>query len=129
MFKLIDFTESHHGNQYLDLSRLSIFLGLNSAQEKEMLTSLLKSKGQMLTKESWEEYRSCYDIMIRMVFVELIVSYLKEVYIFSSFRPIKILSIIETFSKNNKAFFRLPIINEHYEFIYRMMLEPIIGKE
>jgi hypothetical protein len=129
MFKLIDFTQSYHGNEYLDLSRLAIFLGLNSVQEKEMLTASLKSKNQTFTKELWEEYRSCYDVMIRMIFVELIVSYLKEVYIFSSFRPIKILSIIEVFSKNNKAFFRLPVINQHYEFIYKMMLEPIIGKE
>lgn len=129
MFKLIDFTESYHGNPYLDLSRLAVFLGLNSAQEKEMLSAFLQSKDQIFTKESWEEYRSCYDVMIRLIFVELIITYLKEVFVFSSFRPIKILSIVEVFSKNNKAFFRLPVINKHYEFVYKMMLEPIIGKE
>lgn len=126
-FKIIDFTDCHAGNQYLDLARLSIYLGLDSNKEKEMLSSFLKP--QELTKENWQEYRSCYDIAIRLAFIELVTTFLKEVYIFSSFRPAKILSIIEIFSKNNAAFFRLPVISKHYQFVYEMMLEPLIGKE
>jgi len=129
MFKMIDFVDCYAGNHFLDLARLSIYLGLDANKEKEMLSSFLKLRSESLTKENWQEYRSCYDIMIRLVFIELIVSYLKEVYIYSSFRPAKILSIIEVFSKNNTSFFRLPVIGKYHEFVYNMMLEPLIGKE
>lgn len=128
-FKLIDFNKSYLANRYLDLSRLAIFLGLTSFEEKNMLLEYLSSQKKEFNQQEWEEYRSCYDIMIRIVFIELISTYLKEVYVFSSFRPAKILNVIDVFVKNNKAFFRLPIINKHYEFIYKIMLESIIGQK
>ena len=128
-FKMIDFTDSYMGNAYLDLSRLSIYLALDSNQEKQMLAEFLKFKNKSLNEQEWQQYRSCYDISIRMIFIELLVNYLKEVYIFSSFRPEKILNAVDIFSKNNKVFFRINPINQHKDFVYKVILEPLIGKE
>lgn len=128
-FKFIDFTQSFSGNRYLDLARLSIFLGLDMQKEKAMLNAFHKDLSNINFLSIWSEYRACYDIMIRVVFLELLFDYMKEVYIMSSSRPLKILQIIDLFSKNREQFIKLmPVLKNNQEFVESIFLEPITGK-
>ena len=128
MFKMIDFTDSFMGNRYFDLARLSIYLGLDAPSEKKMLSEFFASRNEQLNASLWEEYRECYDVMIRIVFLEIVSNFLKEVYVLSSQRPRKIWECIELFSKNSTPFYRLiPIVQENYQFVSSVVVSPMIG--
>jgi hypothetical protein len=73
------------------------------------------------------EYEICYQISLRKIFLEILTDYLKEVYVFSSSRPMKITDCVDCFSKNAASFFRIQAVDKHKEFIYKCILEPILG--
>jgi aminoglycoside phosphotransferase len=126
-FKFIDLNDSFHGNPYLDLASLIIYSGLSKEMEKHIVESFIKIQNKSDMAEQMISYQSCYQIMIRKIFLELLTTYLKEVYVFSSSRPMKIVDCVDLFSKNAASFFRISAVEKHKEFIYRCMLEPIVG--
>lgn len=126
-FKFIDFNDSYHGNQLLDLASLIIHTGLNEHSSKQLIENFLCAQGSEYSEQAHSEYRVCYQIMIRKIFLETLTSYLKEVYVFSSSRPMKILDCIDLFSKNAHNFFKISAVAKHKEFIYKSMMEPIVG--
>jgi thiamine kinase-like enzyme len=128
-FSLIDFNESFLGNRYFDLATLMIYSGIKDQLEKEFFIAFLESQGKTFSQVEWIEYRTCYEVAIRKIFLEILSTYLKETYIFSSFRPMKIHDVVETFARSHETFFKIPAVNKHYEFIYKCILEPIIGSE
>ncbi len=123
-FNFLDFGSAFCGNSLLDLASLSINVGLNKKMDKQLFDLFVGDN-----KEKWPQYRSCCEMMYRKIFLESFVSYLKEVYMFSSFRPKKILEIADLFSKNSQQFGAIPCVSKNYEFIYKTMLEPIIGRD
>lgn len=128
-FKFIDLTESYLGHPYLDLCSFCIHCGLEQDQELKLLDKFINLKGLDNREEELGKYQKCRDIMSRIIFLNILVEYLKEVYVFSSSRPMKILDIINLFAINSKRFFQIPAINKHYEFIYKSILEPVINKD
>lgn len=129
VFKFIDFNYSFCGNPYLDLANLSISIGAKEDFQIQLLTEYLSAQGKPFTKNDWVHYRSCYDIMIRVVFLKLLFSYLKEVYVFASQNPVKIFEMVQMFAKNDEEFLKIGIVRTHHEFIHRCLLEPVIGRE
>jgi thiamine kinase-like enzyme len=126
-FKFIDFGDCYHGSPYLDLASLIIHSGLNADIEKHIVHLFIEqNKNNNIAKE-WMAYQSCRHIMIRKIFLEILITYLKEVYVFSSSRPMKILDCIDLFSKNISSFFMISAVEKHKEFIYQCLLEPIVG--
>jgi hypothetical protein len=75
------------------------------------------------------EYRQCFDLVLRKIFLEILFNFLKEVYIFESERPFKLLDVIDTFSQNQNKFMKIVVINKNFEFIYNLFLQPLIGVE
>ena len=75
------------------------------------------------------EYRQCFDLVLRKIFLEILFNFLKEVYIFESERPFKLLDIIDTFSQNQSKFMKIAAISKNFEFIYNLFLQPLIGTE
>jgi hypothetical protein len=124
-FDFIDFDNSFKGNRYFDLASLVINIGVNQDTERQIFNFHSKN----LPLNCWSEYKACYEVAIRKTFLEMLISYLKEVYIFSSFRPIKILEMATKFSNNNQRFSNIPSVLKSYEFIYKTMFEPIIGQD
>lgn len=129
LFKFIDFDHSFCGNPNLDLAHLAISIGAKEEFQIELLTRYLDTQGKPFTKNEWVNYRSCYDIMIRVAFLKLLFSYLKEVYVFSSRNEIKIFEMVQMFAKNNEEFLKIGVVRTHHEFIHRCLLEPVIGRE
>jgi hypothetical protein len=79
--------------------------------------------------EEWIEYKKCFDLALRKIFLELFFNFFKEIYLFESKRPAKLLEIIEIFSQNQNNFIKIPIINKNFKFIYDLFLQPLIGSE
>lgn len=128
-FVLVDYDNSFYGNQFLDLASLMIWCGISGKDEKDFFTEWLAESGQQLSQSIWVEYKTCYEYMIRKVFLEILSSYLKEVYVLASTRPMKILYLVDIFAKNSVEFLRIASVAKHYDFITKSMLEPIIGSE
>jgi thiamine kinase-like enzyme len=126
-FKFVDFNDSYFGNQLLDLASLVIYSGLSNDNGKELIENFLCTQCKEYSEQALLEYRVCYQIMVRKVFLEILITYLKEVYVFSSSRPMKILDCIDLFSKNADDFFRIPAVVKHKEFIYKTIMEPVVG--
>jgi hypothetical protein len=124
-FKFIDFTEAYLGNVYLDIAGLCIYYGFDEEKEKFVLDKFMQNNGINQTEDQYTEYEVCSQIMRRKIFLDILTDYLKEVYVFSSSRPMRIAEIINLFAMNSKKFFRIPAVNKHYEFLYKCILEPI----
>ena len=127
--RLIDFSDANLSNHYMDLSYLMIQCGSHKEQEKRLIELWLTMQGKKATASDYAEYALCYEVSIRMVFMQILMGYLKEIYVFSSSRPMKILELIDLFSKNSEKLFKLPAVMDHYEFVYKNILEPILGSE
>jgi len=127
-FKFIDFTESYIGNIYLDIAGLCIYYGFDEQKEKFVLDKFMQINGIDPTQDQYAEYEVCSQIMRRKIFLDILTEYLKEVYVFSSSRPMRIAEIINLFAMNSKKFFRIPTVNKHYEFLYKCILEPITSE-
>lgn len=128
-FKFINLCNSFEGNLYYDLANLVINCNLNNNLEKKLFDSVLKNKKSNLVAEEWMEYRQCFDLVLRKIFLEILFNFLKEVYIFESERPFKLLDVIDTFSQNQNKFMKIVVINKNFEFIYNLFLQPLIGVE
>jgi hypothetical protein len=127
-FKFFNLFNAFSGNMYCDLASLVINLSLNKNIEKKMFNLFVKNKTTELIADEWIEYRKCFDLVSRKIFLELLFVYLKEVYLFSSKRPSKLFEIIEIFSQNKINFLKIPIVNKNFELIYNLLLHPLIGK-
>lgn len=128
-FKFFNLSNAFSGNMYCDLANLVITSSLSKELEKKIFNLFVKHKNTQSIANEWIEYRKCYDLISRKIFLELLFSFLKEIYLFSSKRPIKLLQIIEIFSHNENNFLKIPTINRNYEFIYNALLQPLIGRE
>ena len=128
-FKFINLCNSFEGNLYYDLANLVINCNLNNNLEKKLFDSVLKNKKSNLVAEEWMEYRQCFDLVLRKIFLEILFNFLKEVYIFESERPFKLLDVIDTFSQNQSKFMKIAVISKNFEFIYNLFLQPLIGVE
>jgi hypothetical protein len=128
-FKFFNLSNAFTGNMYCDLANLVITSSLNKELEKKIFNLFVKYKNTQLIAEEWIQYRKCYDLISRKIFLELLFLFLKEIYLFSSRRPIKLLQIIEIFSQNQNNFLKIPTVNKNYEFIYNTLLQPLIGNE
>lgn len=129
VFKFIDFDHSFCGNPYLDLAQLCISIGAKEKLQMDILIEYKNAQGKTFVKEDWADYRSCFNIMIRVMFLKLLFSYLKEVYALSSQNPVRIFDMVQMFAKNDEEFSKIGPVRENHEFIHRCLLEPVIGRE
>lgn len=128
-FKFINLCDSFYGNSYFDLASLVINCGFSKNIEKKLFNSFMKNKKSNQIAEEWIEYRQCFDLVLRKIFLEVLFNYLKEVYLFESNRPAKLLEVIEIFSQNQNDLLKIPVVNKNFKFIYNLFLEPLIGSE
>ena len=128
-FKFINLCDSFMGNSYFDLANLVIYCGFNKNTEKKIFDIFLKNKKINSVAEEWMEYRQCFDLVLRKIFLQILFNFLKETYLFESKRPLKFLDVIDIFSKNQNNFLKIPIIHQNFEFLYNLFLQPLIGVE
>ncbi len=128
-FKLINFTDCYKGNAFFDLAALVCCMDLDFDQEKSLFYSFIKFQKKEFSIELWQSYKICYDIFIRLLLLQIVFSYLKEVYVLESSRPSKINKLINTFILNADRFYKINGIIPYVEFLYTSLLEPLIGRK
>ena len=112
------------GNKYVDLIDIMLGLGLKKEDDNRFL-NLFCDKLQV--PHNNEIYEKFYQLQIRKKLAELIISYIKEVYLYDSYRYQKIFFIADTFSQCYKRFCSIDIFKKNREFIMKTICEPIFG--
>lgn len=128
-FKLINFTDCYKGNAFFDLAALVCCMDLNFDQEKNLFHLFIKNQDKDFSVDVWQSYKICYDIHIRLLLLQIIFSYLKEIYVLESSRPSKINKLINIFILNAERFYKINGIIPYVEFLYTSILEPLIGRK
>jgi hypothetical protein len=123
-FKFIDLHDGFMGNRFFDIVRFMMQVGLSLDSQKKFIAQFL---GSELNGEQIDEYNTCYNVVIRLVAYQAIFDYLTEVYLYENSRPHKLLESIDLFARNEEALKRIPSLQKHMNFLFKDILEPIIG--
>lgn len=124
-FKFVNFTKSFYGNSFFDLALIVIEFNLNKKLEKDFFLEFIKNKNLEYSSIIWNEYKNCFNILIRIKMLELLFNFIQETYTFDCDRPSKILNIVNLFALNSEFFTEIPIVVEHYDFIYNLIFESL----
>lgn len=121
------FDELHHvcmGHPYIDLCDLVIEMGGPTENDIPLWKSFCKSGSY---PEDRELYSKVYELCIRKKLADLLISYIKEIYLYDSFRYEKIFYIADSFSHAYARFCRIESFKENKDFIMKTICEPIFG--
>jgi hypothetical protein len=129
LFKFINFDNCYSSHCFIDLSELIIELGIPSHAEILMIEKFCDVLKIEFNKHALKNYNICYKISLIKKALELIVSYLKEIYLYSSYRNTKIIDIADKFSQCFDRFMKIDILNENKEFILKTLTEPILNEK
>jgi hypothetical protein len=78
-------------------------------------------------ENSLNEYKQYYEFSLRCKAAEILINYLKEVYLYKSLRTSKIIKLCDRFSQGYERFSTISFLNENKEFIIKTLTEPIFG--
>tara|TARA_R100000005_G_C4956755_1_gene175001 strand:+ start:52 stop:1119 length:1068 start_codon:yes stop_codon:yes gene_type:complete len=112
------------GHPFLDFIDLSLELGIPKGEEMSLFSTFCEAGGVVPSREL---YYNLYDLQIRKKLTEFLTSYIKEVYLYDSFRYEKILFIADSFSHCYDKFCDVNIFKENRDFIMKTVCEPIFG--
>ncbi len=112
------------GHPFVDFIDILLELGVSSQDDKRLA---LHFCDQLNIKYDQNVYNSIYQVQLRKKIAELIVSYIKEVYLYDSFRYERIFYIADVFSHCYKRFCSVDIFEKNKEFIMKTICEPIFG--
>lgn len=122
LFKFRNFDHCFIGNQWFDLCKIVLELGIRKREERKFVSEVATHAGL-----NPEEYESCMTLSCLIYILELAVEYLKEVYVFSSQRQNKIVEINARFSQNFSRLRAIQPFEDNREFISKLITEPILG--
>lgn len=128
-YKFINLFESFSGNSYYDLATFVIANNVSDRTEKKLFKIFKKNKTSNSEIHEWEEYKKCYDLALRKIFLEYFFNYFNEIYIFGSLRKINIFNTVERICQNHEKFLEIPVIEENHKLIYPLFIEQLIGKK
>jgi len=112
------------GHPFIDFVDLILEMGVKTEDEGLLLDSFCEKIG--VPRED-TLYNRIYHLQLRKKLGELIIAYIKEVYLYDSFRYQKILYIADTFSHCYERFCCIDIFKENRDFIMKTICEPIFG--
>ena len=112
------------GHPFLDFIDLSLELGVPERDEMSFFSEFCNAGGITPNREL---YNNLYDLQIRKKLADLLTSYIREVYLYDSFRYEKILFIADSFSHCYNKFCKINLFKENREFIMKTVCEPIFG--
>jgi hypothetical protein len=112
------------GHPYIDFVDLLFEMG-GSQDNDILLWKLFCEQGNFT--ENRDLYHAVYEMQIRKKLAELLLSYIKEIYLYGSYRYEEILNIADSFSHCYERFCKIPIFKEKRRFIMKTICEPIFG--
>tara|TARA_R110002020_G_scaffold70186_2_gene182226 strand:+ start:15111 stop:16175 length:1065 start_codon:yes stop_codon:yes gene_type:complete len=124
MFYFDNFEFVFMGHPFIDLTDLLLELGVPEESQYAIL-----SKFCLETKipEDRELFNKLYQIQLRKKLGDLISNYIKEIYVYDSYRYDNILNIADVFSHCYERFCKIEIFNKNRDFIMKTICEPIFG--
>lgn len=123
-FYFDDFKDVFMGHPYIDFINLILELGVEPDEQFQLLSVFCQKGG---VTEDRTLFKSLYEIEIRKKILILITEYVKEVYIYDSYRYNNILNIADTFSHCYERFCKVKIFYKNRDFIMKTICEPIFG--
>ena len=112
------------GHPYVDYIDIIMELGVSTDDEKKIFIKICDKMGISFDQYL---YDCIFKVQARKKLAELIISYIREVYLYDSFRYERIFYIADTFSHCYKRFCSIDIFKKNREFIMKTICEPIFG--
>ena len=112
------------GHPYIDLIDVMLEVGLPQVQEMSFFKEFCV-KGKF--NQDIDLYNKLYDLQTKKKLTELLTAYVKEVYLYDSYRYEKILFIADTFAHCFEKFAKIRVFKENSDFIMKTICEPIFG--
>ena len=112
------------GHPYVDYIDIIMELGVSTDDEKKIFIKICDKMGISFDQYL---YDCIFKVQVRKKLAELIISYIREVYLYDSFRYERIFYIADTFSHCYKRFCSIDIFKKNREFIMKTICEPIFG--
>tara|TARA_R110001606_G_scaffold4066_1_gene19213 strand:- start:3212 stop:4276 length:1065 start_codon:yes stop_codon:yes gene_type:complete len=124
MFYFDSFESVYMGHPFIDLVDLFLEIGVPEEDQYRILSKFC-AVGEL--SEERDYFKALYEIQLRKKLGDLISNYIKEVYIYDSYRYDNILNIADVFSHCYERFCKIEIFNKNRDFIMKTICEPIFG--
>ena len=108
----------------IDFIDLILDLAISEDMQYSYL-SIFCQKGGFI--EDRDLFKSLYQIQLRKKLLFLITEYIKEVYVYDSYRYDNVLNIADVFSHCYERFCKIKMFHKNREFIMKTICEPILG--
>ena len=112
------------GHPLIDIVDLMLELGVKREDSTKFIKRFCDALGTSLEKDLYDQI---YNLQLRKKLAELLLAYIKEVYLYDSLRYEKIFFIADTFSHCYERFRSIDIFEENRDFIMKTICEPIFG--
>jgi thiamine kinase-like enzyme len=129
LFKFVNFGKCYSSHCFLDLNEIVIELGLPENIEFDLLETFCHKLNMDMSKDSLKMYKKCQQIVLIKKGIQLIMSYLKEVYVFDSRRIGEILKISDKFSQSYNRYMTISHFKNNEDFILKTITEPILSQK
>jgi hypothetical protein len=129
LFKFINFDHSHRSHCFLDLNDIFIELGVPEEMEFGLLSVFCSHMNITLDKEALKLYKKCQQASLMKKGLELVIGYLKEVYLYGSRRVSEIVNISDRFSLSYDRYMSIPHFKNNEKFILKTITEPILNQK
>jgi hypothetical protein len=129
LFKFINFDNCYSSHCFLDLNEIIIELGLPENIELNLLEKFCLNMKIDFNRDTLITYKKCYKIVLIKKGIQLIVNYLKEVYLYNSRRIDEILNISDKFSQSYDRYMSISYFKNNEDFILKTITEPILNQK
>ena len=129
LFKFINFDNCYSSHCFLDLNEIIIELGLPENIELGLLERFCLNMKIDFNKNTLQTYKKCYKIVLIKKGIQLIMNYLKEVYLYDSRRKDEIIKISDQFSQSYDRYMSISHFKNNENFILKTITEPILNQK
>lgn len=129
LFKFINFDNCYSSHCFFDLNELILEFGIPEDLEFFLLEKFCLNLNINFNNESIKFYKKCYELTLIKKGIELMINYLKEIYLYSSFRKNKIIEISSKFSQSYDRYMSISHFRNNKDFILKTLTEPILNSK
>lgn len=123
-FYLDNLDQTCMGHPYIDICDLILDSGFSKQNDIPIFDEFC-SVGSI--NNDRELFYRFFELQLRKKLGTLLLAYIKEVYLYDSYRYDKIIEIADTFSHLYERFCSIPIFSQNKNFIMKTICEPIFG--
>ena len=112
------------GHPLVDFVDFILDAAVSQRKERQLLNEFCE-QGKLENDKGL--YDKIYMTVLRKKLGELLIGYIREVYLYDSYRYENIMNIADTFSHLYERFCKIPVFKENRHFIMKTITEPILG--